>query len=100
MRRLAEPALDANTPFVLQRIEVVNRLEARRLGIVIDAAYVREEIELKRRVFFQEPTELDDLLRWDGKGVNTMRSAEILDRSPKLPMIAVRWTGRSPVMML
>ncbi len=62
---------------------MVNRLEARRLGIVIDAAYVREEIELKRRVFFQEPTELDDLLRWDGKGVNTMRSAEILDRSPE-----------------
>lgn len=100
MRRLAEPALDANTPFVLQRIEVVNRLEARRLGIVIDAAYVREEIELKRRVFFQEPTELDDLLRWDGKGVNTMRSAEILDRSPEAANDRREMDGPLPVMML
>ncbi len=82
---IAEPALDAHAPFVLQRIEVVNRLEARRFGIVIDAAYVGEKVELKRRVFFQESTEVDDLLRLDGKGADTMRSAEILDCPSEAP---------------
>ena len=85
MRWIAEPAFDAHAPFVLQRIEVVNRLEARRFGVVIDAAYVGEEIELKRRVFFQESTEVDDLLRLDGKGSDTMRGAEILDCSREAP---------------
>ena len=82
-RRIAEAALDANAPFVRQRIEVVHRLVARRFGIMIDPADVGEEIEPQRRVFLQKPAKLDDHVRRSGEGMNAMREAKILDCPPE-----------------
>lgn len=50
---------------------------------MINPADVREEVELQRRMFFQKPAELDDLLRWNSKRVNPVRGAEVLDGFPE-----------------
>ncbi|EGE58076.1 hypothetical protein RHECNPAF_35000133 [Rhizobium etli CNPAF512] len=78
-RRIAKAALDADPPPVGQRIEMVDRLEPRRFGIMIDPANVREEIELHGRMLFQEPAEFDDPLGRNGKDVDAVCSAEVLD---------------------
>lgn len=67
---------------------------------MINPADVREEVELQRRMFFQKPAELDDLLRWNSKRVNPVRGAEVLDGFPKRSMIGARLRDGSTLMTL